>query len=314
MEVNTMSNGSPFELSQYLAALVESAAPSLVRGAAGRRPAAPGAVWAPGVVITVQHALPEDSELAVGLEGGRTAAATLAGRDPAIDLAVLHVDSQEMTPAAFGDLDALQVGHLALAVARPGRTVRAALGVVSAIGDSYRTNAGGRVERYLEAAVPLPAGFAGGLLLRVAGAPARATDRASAPALGLLTPAVVRGAAVALPLVTLTRVVTALLEHGRMERGFLGIGSYPGDLPAGLAGSLGQRQALVVVSIATGSPAERAGLLLGDVVVALDGRPVRHVRDLIELLDEERIGAEARLKIVRAGALNELPITIGARN
>jgi len=309
-----MHDGSPFELSQALAASVQSAAPSLVRVDAGRRPAATGAVWAPGVVVTVAHPLGEDSELTIGFESGRTAHATLAGRDPSIDLAVLRVDAQEMTPAGFGDLAALRVGHLALAAARPGRTVRAALGVVSAIGDSYRTSAGGRVEHYLEAAIPLPAGFAGGLLLRAAGSGTAAGESGSAPVLGLLTPGLVRGAVVALPFVTLQRVVATLLERGHVERGFLGIGSYPGDLPAGLAGSLGQRQALVVVSIAAGSPAERAGLLLGDVVVALDGRPVRHVRDLIELLDEERIGAEARLKIVRAGSLSELPITIGARN
>jgi len=309
-----MSDGTPFELSQHLAALVESAASSVVRVDAGPRPAATGVVWAPGVVITVQHALPADAELAIGLEDDRTAAATLAGRDAAVDLAVLRGDTPEMTPAAFGDLDALRVGHLALDVARPGRTVQAALGIVSGIGDSYRTNHGGRVERYLEAAVPLPAGFAGGLLLGVVEDPARATDRASALALGLLYPLGVRGMAMALPLVTLTRVVTALLEHGRMERGFLGIGSYPGDLPAGLAESLGQRQALVVVSIPAGSPADRAGLLLGDVLVALDGRPVRNVRDLIDLLDEERIGTEARLKIVRGGALKELSITVGTRN
>jgi serine protease DegQ len=308
-----MSDGTPFELSQHLAALVESAAPSLVRVDAGRGPSVAGAVWAPGVVITVQHRIGEESELAIGLEGGRTVAATLAGRDAAIDLAVLRVDTQEMTPATFGDLDSVRVGHLALAVARPGRTVQATLGVVSAIGGSYRTNHGGRVERYLEAAVPLPEGFAGGLLLGVAGTSSHATDRVPAPALGLLVPGM-RGLAVALPLVTLTRVVTALLAHGRIERGFLGIGSYPGDLPAGLALSLGQRQALVVVSIVSGSPADRAGLLLGDVVVALDGRPVRHVRDLIEILDVERIGTEARLKVVRAGALSELSITIGTRN
>lgn len=298
---------SALDISERLAGLVAKVGPSLVRVEAGRRSIATGIVWAPGVVVTPQHALDGESELTVGLEDGRTVDATLAGRDPAVDLAVLRVGAQDLTPAAFGEPAALQVGHLVLAAARPGRSVRAALGVVSALGESYRTHQGGRVERYLEAALPLPSGFAGALLLNAAG------DDAGA-GLGLLSPALVRGAQVALPLVTLRRVVGQLLERGRIDRGFLGIVTTPGELPAGLAGTLGQRSALLVVSIAAGSPAEQAGLLLGDALVALGGRPVRQVRDLIELLDEEPIGAEAPVRIVRAGELRELPVRIGARN
>jgi S1-C subfamily serine protease len=295
------------QVSERIAVLGAAAGPSLVRVEAGRRPVATGIVWAPGVVVTTQHALDGEAELTVGLDDGQTASAALAGRDPAVDLAVLRVEAQELTPAAFGDLTPLRVGHLVVAAARPGRSVRAALGVVSALGDHYRTNAGGRVERYLEAALPLPSGFAGGLLLTAA-------DGISGTGLGLLSPALVRGAAVALPAVTLRRVVGTLLERGRIDRGFLGIVTTPGELPSGLAGTLGQRSALVVVSIAAGSPAEEAGLLLGDALVALGERPVRQVRDLIELLDEEPLGSAARVRIVRAGELRELAVRIGTRN
>jgi S1-C subfamily serine protease len=267
----------------------------------GRRPAATGMVWGPGVVVTAQHAVDPDRELSCGLADGRTVPATFAGRDPATDVAVLRIDA-ELPPVTFADLQAAQVGQLVLAAARPGRTVRAALGVLAALGDSWRSRDGGRVERYVETDIALPAGFAGGLLLATGGG-----------ALGMLTPALVRGASVAIPRAALDRVVAMLLDRGRIERGFLGVGSYPADLGAKLARELGQSTGLIAVSVEPESPAAAAGVLLGDVLVAMDERPLRHVRDLIELLDGERIGTEAALRIVRAGELRELKVRIGAR-
>ncbi len=289
-------------LSNDFAALAAATGPSLVRVEAGRRPVATGTAWAPGVVVTAQHALDPDLDLSCCLADGRLVPATLAGRDPATDIAVLRIPDADLPPATFADLAAAQVGHLVLAVARPGRTVRVALGVLAALGDSWRTRGGGRLERYLETDIALPQGFAGGLLLAASGG-----------ALGVLSPALVRGASVAIPAATLRRVVAMLLDRGRIERGFLGVGSYPADLGPKLASELGQSTALIAVSVEPESPAAAAGMLLGDVLVAMDERPLRHVRDLIELLDSERIGTEAALRIVRAGELRELKVRIGAR-
>ena len=290
-------------LSHDFAALAAATGPSLVRVESGRRPVATGAVWAPGVVVTTQHALDPDLDHSCGLADGRTVPATLAGRDHATDIAVLRIaDAPDLPPAAFADPGGAQVGHLVLAAARPGRSVRVALGVLSALGDSWRTRGGGRIERYLETDSALPPGFAGGLLLAAKGG-----------ALGMLTPALVRGASVAIPPAALGRVVTMLLDRGRIERGFLGVGSYPAELGPQLARELGQSTALIAVSVEPESPAAAAGMLLGDVLVAMDERPLRHVRDLIELLDGERIGTEAALRIVRAGELRELKVRIGAR-
>jgi serine protease DegQ len=302
MPLDPQAAATATALSHHLAALAAGVGPSLVRVESGHRSAATGAVWAPGVVVTAQHALDLDLDLSCGLADGRTVPATLAGRDPGTDVAVLRVPDADLPPAAFADLAEAQVGHLVLAAARPGRTVRVALGVLSALGESWRTRGGGRVEHYVETDLALPPGFAGGLLVAASGA-----------ALGLLTPALVRGASIAVPAPTLGRVVATLLDRGRIERGFLGVGSYPAELGPVLARELGQATALIAVSVEPESPAANAGMLLGDVLVAMDGRPLRQVRDLIELLDGERIGTEAALRIVRAGEPRELKVRIGAR-
>jgi S1-C subfamily serine protease len=291
------------ELSAQLAGVVERAGASVVRVEGRRRGPASGVVWsADGLIVTTSHVIEWDEGIEVGLAGGAAVAATLVGRDPATDVAVLKAAAGDLAPPSWTDAPGLRVGHLVLGLSRPGRSARASLGIVSAVGESWRTRTGGRVDRYVQADLALHPGFSGSLLVDVEGG-----------AVGLNTSGLIRGACLALPLATLRRVVGTLVAHGHIRRGFLGVGTYPVRLPAALEAKAGQSTALIVVSVQPESPAERAGLVLGDALVSLDGHPTRHPGDLIPLLEEERFGATVTARLLRAGEVLEVPITIGVR-
>ena len=115
------------------------------------------------------------------------------------------------------------------------------------------------------------------------------------------------------PVAPLRRVAASLLSHGGGRRGFLGVATFPVRLPASLEKRAGQPRALVLTAVEDGGPAARAGLVLGDVLLSLDGKPVIHVGDLLPLLEEERIGASVPARVLRAGEVRELPVTIGTR-
>ena len=289
-------------LSNELATLVERGGASVVRVEARRLPSS-GIVWGgEGVIVTAHHAVDRDEGIEVGLADGRSVGATLVGRDPTTDVAVLRAEAPGLAAPAWGDPAAVRVGHLVLALSRPGRSVRANLGIVSVRGESWRTPAGGRMDSYLQTDVARHPGFSGGLLLGVEG-----------EALGLNTSGVLRGLSLAVPAPTLARVVEAILAHGRVRRGYLGVGTYAVRLPADLEKQLGQATALIIVSVEPDSPAARAGLHLGDALVAFDGHEVRHPLDLLPLLDGERIGTEVAARILRAGEVRDVRLAIGAR-
>jgi S1-C subfamily serine protease len=174
--------------------------------------------------------------------------------------------------------------------------------MVSALADSWRTPAGGKVDRYLQTDLSLHRGFSGSALVDVAGR-----------VRGLNTAGLLRGTATAMPTATVRRVVESLLAHGQVRRGYLGIGAQPVRLPADIEARIGQPAALLVSSVQADSPAARAGLTLGDVLVALDDHPLSHPADLLPLLDEDRIGAESRARVLRGGELRDVKIVVGAR-
>jgi len=291
-------------LSQDLAATVEAAGPGVVRVEARRRLPASGIVWSPdGVIVTAHHVVEYNENIGVGLPDGQTVAATLVGRDPTTDVAVLRVRATGLTPRTWATPNGLRVGHLVLALGRPGRTVQATLGIVSALShEAWRTPAGGQVDRYLQTDVVMYPGFSGGPLVDVAG-----------QVLGLNTSALLRGVSLTVPTPTVRRVVETLLAHGRMRRGYLGVGAQPARLPETLARQLGQETGLLVVSVTPDSPAERGGLFLGDTIVALDDQPVRGLDELVGLLSGDRIGATVPVRIVRGGQAQELKVVIGER-
>ncbi len=291
-------------LSETLASIVERIAPGVVRVEARRRHGATGIVWGTeGHILTTHHAIENEGSITVGLADGRTAPAELVGRDPSTDLALLKVDIAGLTPLSPVPLEGLKVGHLVLAIGRPGRTARATLGIVSAFGESWRTFAGGRIDRYLETDADLPPGFSGGALVDAQGR-----------FLGLLTAAFSRTAAVVIPGDTLTRVTTTLREHGGVRRGYLGVGAYPVRLPQSLVDRAGTEAGLIFLSVDPDGPAHKAGLLLGDVLVSLGGQPLHRVEDLLGYLGDEKVGTTVQARVLRAGEVREVPITIGKRS
>jgi S1-C subfamily serine protease len=290
-------------LSQALAGTVEAAGQSVVRVEGRRRLPASGIVWsADGVIVTAHHVVEQDTGIAIGLPHGESTTATLAGRDPTTDVAVLRAEAGSLAPAGRADLDGLRVGHLALALGRPGYTVQATLGIVSALGGEWRTPAGGRLARYLQTDVVMYPGFSGGPLVDAAGL-----------VLGLNTSALLRGVSLAVPAGSLERIVETLLAHGRMRRGWLGVGAQPVRLPEALARQLGQETGVLLISVSAGSPAEDGGLLLGDTIVSLAGQSVRHMDDLLALLSGDRVGQATPVRLVRGGRLQEVEVVVGER-
>jgi S1-C subfamily serine protease len=291
------------DLSQTLAAAVESAGVGVVRVEARSRFPASGIVWsADGVIVTAHHVVEQDDNIGIGLPDGRTLDAKLVGRDPTTDLAVVRSQASGLTTRAWADLGALKVGHLVLALGRPGKTVMATFGVVSAFGEAWRTPAGGKLDHYLQTDVVMYPGFSGGPLVD-----------ASGQFIGLNTSALLRGISLTIPATTLRTVVETLLAKGRVSRGYLGAGAQPVRLPGVLAQQLKQETGLLLISVEPGGPAEKAGLLLGDVIVALAGEPVRHLDDLLVALSGDRVGVCVAVRIVRGGQVQEVNAVIGER-
>lgn len=294
-------------LSDALAATVEKAGPTVVRVEARRRLPATGIIWsADGTIVTAHHVVRRDEKISVGLASGEKVPATLIGRDPTTDLAVLQAEAKDLAPADWATGDDLRVGHMVLALGRPGQRVQATLGIVSALGKEWRTPAGGKVDRYLQTDVVMYPGFSGGPLVG-----------ASGEVLGVNTSALLRGVSMAVPASTVGRVVETLLAHGRVRRGYLGIGIQPVRLPADAAEHLDQETGLLLTQVKPGGPAEQGGLLLGDTLVALDGKPVPHHDALAALLSGDRVGAAAAdavpVRILRAGQVQEVQVVVGEK-
>jgi S1-C subfamily serine protease len=292
-------------LSDALANTVEKAGSSVVRVEGRRRTPASGIVWSSdGIIITAHHVLEQDENIKVGISNGQTVSASLVGRDPSTDLAVLRAQASGLTVPVWIEADQLKVGNLALALGRPGQSVRATMGIVSSLGRGWQTPTGGSIDRYVQSDVTMYPGFSGGPMVD---APGRF--------LGVNSSALLRGGTtITIPTTTVRRVVDTLLTHGKIRRGYLGVGTQPTRLPDAIAAQLGQETGLLLVSVEPDSPAERGRLYLGDTIVSLDQQPVRHLDDLFALLGGDQVGKSMSVRILRGGQIHELTITIGERS
>jgi serine protease DegQ len=291
------------DFSDALANAVERVTPSVVRVETGRRHPASGLVWsADGLVVTTAHSLEREEGLELYLESGEARAATLVGADLASDIALLRVEGAALVTPERAPAAALRRGNLVLALSRPGRTVRANLGVINALADEWRAPGGGKIERYIQSDIGIEHGFSGGPLVD-----------ASGRLIGLNSGGLLRSTPLALPVITVERVVNALLTHGRIQRGYLGVSSTAARLPQGFADSAGQRVGLILTGLQPSGPAEQAGFLLGDVLLSLDGVRVESIADLQAAL-EDRAGRAVPVKVLRAGGALELSVTPSARS
>ena len=284
------------DLSNALAQGIKAVDASIVRVAGRRGYALSGTVWDEHTVVTTNRAVEQD-EVSVTLAGGETHAATLLGRDPSTDLALLRLEATLTAPTWQGT-DGLEVGNLALLAGRPGESVRASLGIIGELAGPWRTMLGGRVENRIRTDAVTFRGFSGGPLLTPEGA-----------VLGINTAALSRDASTTLPTETVRRVVEALSTHGRMRRGYLGITGQPVKLQGAPETGVG----LLLVGVEEGSPAAQAGLVVGDILLRVSGERVRHPGQLAALLSDEAIGETLPVTVVRAGTLTELTVTVAER-
>lgn len=295
--------------SDALADAVEQAGQSIVRVDGRQRQSASGIIWsADGLIVTADHVVERDDDLGIGLAEGTTVRAKLVGRDPSNDLALLKAEATGLTPIARGG--APRIGSLALIVARPGPDLMASLGTVSAVSGPIRTRRGGRLDGLIATDATFYPGFSGAPLIVASGAGGAAIGIATSQFRGG------RGSGVIIPLASVERTVAALSAHGRVRRGFVGVGSQPVQLPEALRQKLGltdQESGLLVVTVEAGGPAEQAGLLLGDIILAFGGEVVRDPGELRDLLGSDQVGQQATLRIVRGGEPRELTVTVGER-
>lgn len=291
-------------LSNAMAEAVEEAGQSVVRVEARRRIPASGIVWDDaGVIVTAHHVVQRQDHLMVGLPDGSKKEAKFIGRDPSTDLAVLKVDGLKRPVPRWRPLDQLKVGHLVLALGRPGAHVNASLGVISSLEDRAAHPGLGSLDALVQTDVVMYPGFSGGPLID-----------AQAGFVGLNTSALVRGVSLAVPFPTVERVVAALLKDGRIQRAYLGVGLQPVRLPDNFQDQLNRETGLMIVSIEPDGPAEKGGLLLGDVIVGLAEMPMTHVDALLGALTGNLIGEKVKLDLIRAGKLESVKVEPVARD
>lgn len=291
-------------LSDDLTAAVAAATPSLVAVHARRRIPSSGVIWSPGVVVTAHHTVQRDDRITVSLADGTSVGATLAGRDPTTDLAVLRLNSEVGRPAARAANATARVGQLVLALGMPGPAVTAALGVVSAAGGEWRTWHGGRIDQHIRLDIAIYDGFSGGPAIDAQGR-----------MLGLNSSGLARASAMTIPLSTIDRVAQQLLASGHVRRGYVGLGVQPVRLPAGVvsAHALPREAGLMVISIEEGGPAHAAGVSLGDVIVSCEGGAVSDPAELLAWLTGDRVGTPVTLRLLRGGAPHDIAVTVGER-
>ena len=291
--------------SNQLADAVQAAGAFTVRVHARRGPAASGIALAADLVLTADHVVDPSREDAIrlGLPDGSEVGASVVGRDAATDLAVLRISGGTLTPASAAQGEP-RTGAIALVVGRPGREPNASLGLITGLAGPARTRRGGMLERFIQVDAVLYPGFSGGPLVDTDG-----------HVLGMITSGLgFGGPAVAIPWSLASQVADTLKQHGKVPRGYLGVGSQPVSLSAeAKAVTGGQERGLLVVQVAEGGPAASAGFLQGDILVRLGDTAVTNADDLQGLLGPNRVGTSVPVSVVRGGELKELSVTIGTR-
>lgn len=293
------------ELSNALAQATDRAAASTVAIHTEARGSSSGVVWRPGVIATAEHALRRDEEIHATLPDGRVVPATLVGRDPSTDLAVVKCPEAGTAVAEFGDPAALKPGNVTLVVGRTRASGPvAALSVVSLVAAERRAWTGASLAPYIRLDVSLQPTAVGGAVID---APGRV--------IGIATPRFGRFGAIAVPAPAVNAVVDTLLQKGRIPRGYLGVGLQPVHLPDSLRQSLqrSEKTAAIVLEVEPEGPAHKAGIVIGDIFVSLAGRAITRLEDVHSQLHGGAIGKSLTLKFVRGGAVQEASVVVGER-
>src|SRR6267154_236254 len=293
------------ELSNALAQATDRAASSVVAVHTERRGSSSGIVWRSGVIVTSEHALRRDEDIQVTLSNGRVVSASLAGRDPSTDIAVRKWAAASNAAPEFSDAAALKPGSLTLVVGRTRVSGPvAALGVVSLVAPDRRTWTGASIVPYIRLDVGLQPTAVGGAVIDAHGR-----------TVGLATPRFARFGAIAVPASSINKITDTLLQKGRIPRGYLGVGLQPVRLPDALRDKFkwNEKTAAIVMDVHPGGSADKAGIVIGDILISMDAQPVTGLEDVQSHLAGEAIGKTLPLKFVRGGAIQAGSIVVAER-
>ncbi len=303
MEQTTSPTNSPLRsLSNQMADAVEQISPALVLVDGRERQPASGVIYINNLVLTAAHVLDRENDITVQTHDKRILPAQFVGRDPASDLAILRVNDLNGTPAVWAN-DEARVGQLIMTVGRSNSEgAMASVGIVSAVGGPLRTNQGTTLERYIRTdATPYP-GFSGGALIDLDGT-----------VVGLLTTGLANGVAIAVPANIAKGIADTLAAHGTIKRGYLGISSQLVDIPTGQRSGREQEHGLLIVKVEENSPAQKGGVLIGDILVSLAGHAIKDSEDLHIVLVSDYVGKTIPVEVIRGNAVQTLQVTVGQR-
>lgn len=309
MEMNQTENGLS-DFSAQMAAAVERAAASVVAIDARPRVATSGVIWREGIIVSTDHTIRRDENISVAFADGRTANASLVGRDAGTDIAVLKIETEEIAesskPADVSETSEMKVGNIVLAVGRTSADggATASFGIVRQIGAAWRSWRGDEIERLIILDLPINLGFSGGALVD-----------ASGKVLGVNTSAFGRGLTLTIPSETINRVVETLLTKGSISRPYLGIGTQAVPISGSLREKLNleQTSGLMMLTVEDGGAAEKAGILIGDILLSLGGKTTLEPLDVQTALRGKQPGETVRARILRGGETTEIEIVLGER-
>ena len=291
------------EFSNGLTSAVEKGGASTILVDARKRYPASGIAYAEDLVLTADHVVTREEDIHVLLPDGKKLNATVAGRDPGSDLALLRLVEKALTPAKTSS--DIKVGQLVLALGRPNNEgMQASWGIVTAISGPTRTFRGGLLDEYIQTETTPYPGFSGGPLVNTEG-----------EVLGLNTSGLTRGSSLTIPVKGAWRIADALAKHGSVRRGYLGVRTQPVDVPESARTALKREQAhgLLVMWLEEGGPAEKSGLFVGDILVALSGQPVGDPDDLFSALNSDTVGKSIAVEVLRGGRPETVSVTVGER-
>ena len=287
------------DLSNGFANAVERAGRSIVSVNEGGRAGVSGTIWRDGLVVTAEHTIRGQQELTIELPTGASSAAKVIGRDATTDVALLRLKDSAPATAEFADAAQLRVGHFVLAIGRREKQgLAASHGIISTLGGAWRTWRGGRIDQSFRLDLLPFTGFSGGPLVDAQG-----------KVIGINTSGP-RRSVMTVPTVTVNRVVDHLLAKGRIARGFLGVALQPVKLPHLPSSGGGTERGLLVIMLEPGGPAQKGGLMIGDIVFALGDKTVTDTADVQAALDPEQVGKTLKLRVLRGGQTQEISLTI----